>query len=193
MSVVDRTLGLMRDQIPPRVSQTAERQAGVITRKQAIGHGMSTGAIAWKLRSGRWQQAYHGVYATFTGPLSRTAELWAAVLYAGKDAMLSHETAGEFQRLVDKPGRIHITVSTSRRVTPVSGVVIHLSDQAMRLPSNPWSDLPMTLAEDTVIDLAEACGDVDDVYGWVTKAFGRETVKGSAMMLLAGAGQPGGG
>ena len=176
----------MSDPIPERLSAFAARQENMITRKQAINAGMSTKAIEWKLHKGQWRQVHRGVYATFTGPLSRTAELWAAVLYAGRDAMLSHETAGEFQQLVDKPASaIHITVPTSRRVTPVPGMVIHLSDQAMRLPSNPWSDLPMTLAEDTVIDLTEACRNVDDVYGWVTRAYGRQTVKGSTMMALA--------
>jgi hypothetical protein len=35
--------------------------------------------ITSRLRSGRWQRPYQGVYVTFTSGLSRDAELWAAV------------------------------------------------------------------------------------------------------------------
>lgn len=60
---------------------------------------MTAGAIVAKIKYGRWRQLYRGVYATFTGPLSRQARLWAAVLYAGNGARLSHETAAELHGL----------------------------------------------------------------------------------------------
>ena len=34
----------------------------------------------------------HGVYATFTGPLPQTSRVWAALLYGGAAAVLSHGT-----------------------------------------------------------------------------------------------------
>jgi len=145
---------------------------------------MSRHALEWRLRSGRWQQVHRGVHATFTGPLDRTARLWAAVLYAGRGAVLSYETAGELHRLVDRPAPvIHLTVPGSRRVTPVDGLVIHVSDQGWRLPFPPGV-LPRTLPEDTIIDLAESADDVDDVYGWVTRAFGRD-ITGDVKMRIA--------
>jgi hypothetical protein len=134
-------------------------------------------AVEWKVHSERWQQVYWGVYATFTGPLPRSAQLWAAVLYAGEGAVLSHESAGELQHLVDTPARvIHVTIPAKRRVTSRPGLAIHISDQPARLPSYPDGVPPATLVEDTIIDLAEAANNVDEVYGWVTKAFGRWAV-----------------
>ncbi len=170
--------------MPARLRARAALQAGVITREQAITSGMSSGGINAKLRYGRWQQVYRGVYATFTGPLDRTAKLWAAVLYAGRGAVLSYETAGELQKLLDRPlPIIHLTVPGNRRVTPADGLVIHVSDQGWRVPF-PHGVLPTTLPEDTVIDLAESADDVDDVYGWVTKAFGRD-ITGDLKMRIA--------
>jgi len=164
----------------------AADQGGIVARKQAIAAGMSSGEISAKLRFKRWRQVYRGVYATFTGPLSRRAQLWAAVLYAGERAVLSHESAGELQGLVDEPADvIHVTVPASRRVTPVPGLVIHLSDLPERLAEYPVGEVPMTLVADTVIDLAEACTSVDDMYGWVGRAFGRKGVGADVVSMLA--------
>ena len=73
-----------------------------MTRRQALDAGMSLGAIAAKIRFGRWQRVHAGVYATFTGPVTRDAQLWAAVLAAGPGAQLSHQTAAEINRLTDR-------------------------------------------------------------------------------------------
>ena len=86
-------------------------QAGVVSRKQAVDTGLTEKAIDWRLHTGHWQQLHRGVYATFTGVPSRQARLWAAVLRAGPGSVLSHETAAEIHKLIDKPrSRIHISV-----------------------------------------------------------------------------------
>jgi hypothetical protein len=175
----------MSADMPAKLRRDAVLQAGVVTRKQAITAGMSVGVINAKLRFGRWRAVYRGVYATFTGPLSRSAQLWAAVLHAGEGAVLSHESAGELQHLVDTPATvIHVTIPARRRVTPLPGLTIHVSDRPARLPSYPDGVPPATVVEDTIIDLAEAADNVDDVYGWVTKAFGRRAVHTDEVSLL---------
>ena len=135
-------------EVPQRVRETARLQCGIVSRSQAIAAGMPPGSVRSKLRTGCWLQVHRGVYATFTGPLPREAQLWAAVLYAGSGAVLSHESAGELQHLVDRPcGVIHVTVPASRRVTPVPGLVIHISDQPTRLDRYPAGQVPVTLVE----------------------------------------------
>lgn len=147
---------------------------------------MSADSVRSKLRTGRRRHVHRGVYATFTGRLPRQAQLWAAVLYAGSGAVLSHESAGELQHIVDQPSSvIHVTVPASRRVTPVPGLVIHISDQPARLDRYPAGQVPVTLVEDTIIDLAEAADNLDAVYGWVTRAFGRTEIRTSEALLLA--------
>jgi hypothetical protein len=163
----------MNGDIPRGLREVARFQGGVVTRKQALAAGLSTGAIVSKIKYARWRQLYRGVYATFTGPVSREARLWAAVLYAGKGAELSHETAAELHGLIDRPAiAIHVTVPASRRVRPAPGLVIHLSARARNVWF-PRGVLPHTFVEDTVLDLVHAADDFDDVCGWVTRAFGR--------------------
>jgi hypothetical protein len=185
MSVVPVTLRFMSAELPAALRKAAGQQAGMLTRKQAIKAGMSARAVEWKVQAREWRQVRRGVYATFTGTLPRQAQLWAAVLYAGAGALLSHESAGELQGLVDKPAAvIHLTVPARRRVTPGSGLVIHASDLPERREEYPPGEIPVTRVADTLIDLADACAGVDDVYGWVTRAFGRKEVAVSAVDLL---------
>jgi hypothetical protein len=71
--------------------------------------------------------------------------------------------------------------------------VIHGSDVPERpgeplrgayLCERPGEVIPVTTVADTVIDLAESCTNVDDVYGWVARAFGRQEVAADLLDLL---------
>lgn len=62
------------------------RQRGVFARWQLPAITLEPGVVAASLRSDRFRRLYRGVYAAFTGPPCREAELWAAVLRAGPDA-----------------------------------------------------------------------------------------------------------
>lgn len=118
----------MHNGIPPRLFEISRYQAGVVSRRQAMQAGMPESSIGAKVMSGRWRHIYLGVYATFTGAMPRDAWLWAAVLYAGRGAQLSHQTAAELLRLTDQRSPlIHLTIPAERRVRPVSGVVVHRS------------------------------------------------------------------
>jgi hypothetical protein len=161
--------------MPADLWEQSRWQAGVITREQALRAGLSRNAIVSKIRYDRWLQVYRGVYATFTGPIGRDARLWAAVLYAGPGARLSHETAAELIRLTDRPSALmHVSISSKRRVVPPTGVAIHRSASletnwrfALGIP-------PHTFAEETVIDLVHAATNLDDVIASVTGAFARD-------------------
>ena len=155
---------------------TLDAQSGVADRFQALQAGYSRRAMAHRLKSAKWRRVQRGVYATFTGPVHREARLWAALRRAGPGAMLSHETAAEFQGLTDKPSaKIHITVSPGRhpaRHKPIKGIVIHRSDQSRpaRLPE--WK-LPRTRVEDTVLDLVTTADTFDEAYSWISSALSR--------------------
>jgi hypothetical protein len=165
-------------------------QRGVVARAQARQAGLSAKALKHQLRSGRWRYAGRGVYATFTGELPRKAQLWAAIRRAGLDAMLSHETAAEVQRLIDKQSaRIHVTVPRRRRPAqkkPLPGVVIHRSDQSRPQHLPPW-ELPRTRIEDTVLDLVASARTFDEAYGWIARAtFKQLTTAAMLRTALAG-------
>jgi hypothetical protein len=178
----------MGDVIPQTLRGLAGDQAGVVTRQQALAAGMSHGAIVAKIRFGRWQRVHAGVYATFTGPMTRDAQLWAAVLAAGPGAQLSHQTAAEFNRLTDRPSpSIHVTIPPNRRITSPQGVIIHLASTltfgwrfARGIP-------PHTFAEETVVDLVHAATDLNDVIAWVTGGFGKGKLSESRLKDVAAA------
>src|ERR1700735_107676 len=118
----------MRDTTPAALLERAGWQAGLVTRGQALRAGLTTNAITSKLVHSRWTQVHRGVYATFSGPVNRDAQLWAALWYAGRGARLSHETAAEIIRLTDRESvLIHVAIPASRRVRPPRGVAIHIS------------------------------------------------------------------
>lgn len=152
---------------------TLDAQNGIADRAQARQAGLSKQAVRHRLKSGKWQQVHHGVYATFTGQLQREQRLWAALRRAGPGAMLSHETAAEMHGLTDKPSAlIHITVPSGRRPAqhrPIRGVMIHRSNQSgpARLPE--W-ELPRTRIEDTVLDLVATARSFDEAYSWISRA-----------------------
>ncbi len=162
-------------------------QVGVTGRKQAIGAGLSRNVVRRRIASGTWHRLHRGVYATFTGPPPRQAQLWAAILRAGPGATLSHQTAAELHGLTDKPSeQIHVTVPATRnpaRNRKVSGVVIHRSSR-IDAARHPVLSPPRTRVEDTVLDLVETARDFDEAFSWICRAVGRRR---TTVALLAAA------
>jgi len=153
-----------------------QAQHGVLSRQQASEAGFGADVIDRRVGSGRWQRLHRGVYATFSGPLSREANLWATVLWAGPGAALSHETAAELHRLLDRPtAKIHISVPEARRPArpAIREVVVHRARNLVaQWQEVPWL-LPRTPVEETVLDLIGAARSFDDAYGWISAAVGR--------------------
>src|ERR1700722_17332984 len=119
LSVFLFIIGGMGNDVPPRLLELAHLQAGMVSWRRAILAGMSVSSIRSKVTSGRWRHVYPRVYVTFTGPITRDGSVWAALLYAGKGAQLSHETAAELLRLTDQQcPRIHVTIPAERRARP---------------------------------------------------------------------------
>src|ERR1700749_2390892 len=156
-----------------------DAQRGVVANAEARQAALSAKAIRHRLSSGRWKRVRRGVYATFTGQLPREARLWAAIRRAGPGAMVSHETSPEGHGMLNKPStKIHITVPHRRRPAQkraIHGVVIHRSDQSRPQHLPPWL-LPLTRAEDTVLDLVAAARDFDEAYGCAATAVPRQLV-----------------
>jgi AbiEi antitoxin C-terminal domain len=156
-------------------------QRGVISRHQALANGTSDGMIRHAVDTGRWQRVHPGIFATFSGELSREALLWAALLHAGRMALLSHETAAELQGMADRRDRhIHVSVPKNRRVVAVRGVRVHISStlaDCERYRREPGLGmLGMTWPEDTLLDLIHQSDRFDDVCGWITRAVSRHVV-----------------
>jgi hypothetical protein len=191
MSVSDVFLSSTDRRANPSWVVLLDIQAGIVGRDQALRAGLSRRQIEHRLQSGAWRSVYPGVYATFTGPLSREARLWAAVRLAGEGAMLSHQTAAEVQGVIDKPlgSNIHVTVAGRRRPVGRSqarGIVVHRSDQSRGQLVGPFN-LPRTRVEDTVLDLVAAASSFDQAYSWIARAVSRQLVTVSGLRETAAA------
>ena len=180
----------MGSEIPPGLRRIIAEQAGTVSRRQVLRSGVSRSTIISKVARGSWQQLHPGVYGAFTGTVSREARLWAAVLYAGPGALLSHETAAEILRLTDRACPvIHVTIPGNRRVRPPQGVQIHVSSFDYPL----WRPLrgipPHTFYTETIIDLIATAANLDDVVSWISRGIARNLVTEAELKSAAGARQ----
>ncbi|HEY3980172.1 MAG TPA: DUF559 domain-containing protein [Streptosporangiaceae bacterium] len=162
-------------------------QSGIVSRGQALFHGLDDDTIESRLRSGRWRVVHRGVYATFSGMLSREAALWAAVLRAGREAALSHQTAAELLGLTRERGDvIHLTVPLSRSPGPIRGAVVHRSGR-IAAATHPVQLPPRTRVEETTIDLTQSAARFDDAYDWVCRAISERLTTTARLSAALGA------
>lgn len=174
--------------VPHSLLAVVAGQAGVVSRPQLLRAGMPGSSIAARVDRGRWQRVHPGVYGTFTGTLPWEARLWAAVLYVGPGALLSHQTAAEVLGLADERSQvIHVTIPGHRRVRLPHGLAVHHS--SFDYPRwRPQRGLPpYTFYADTVIDLVAACDTLDDVVAWVSRAITRHLASAGDLKTSAAA------
>jgi hypothetical protein len=166
----------MSTQLPLECLRILKEQDDVITLGQAVSAGVPAKAVRALAHAGRWQVMHRGVYAAFTGKPSRQATLWAALLRAGPDAVLSHQSAAALWGLVSSPDPvIHVTVphdSRPDRCGPIPGVVVHRS-RSLQRARHPVLMPPRTRIEETVLDLVDGSRNFDEVYDWICRAIGR--------------------
>jgi hypothetical protein len=166
----------MSVELPHECRRLLIRQDGVLTIGQAVEAGMTAESVRNHLRAGRWRVMHRGVYAAFNGTATRRAELWGALLRAGSDAVLSHQTAAELYGLHSERSQlIHLTVPhecNPERCGRIPGVVIHRSRSLARA-RHPVLTPPRTRVEETVLDLIGCARDFDEAYAWICRAIGR--------------------
>jgi hypothetical protein len=128
----------------------AEGQHGVISRRQLRTLGMGAATIDRWVHAGRLHRVHRHVFAVGHRALALEGRLWAALLYAGPGAVLSHTTAAWRWRLIDdEPKRIHLTTTGRRSSLP--GVRAH---QSRNLARTAVHGFPVTTVARTLLDLA---------------------------------------
>jgi very-short-patch-repair endonuclease len=150
--VVEALRGRERHEHPDlAIARLAERQHGVVDRRQLIQRGLTPKEIRGRTELGRLYCLHRGVYAVGRPRVSREGRWLAAVLSAGPDAVVSHSTAGALWRICAWRGPIDITVPSSRR--PRRGLRWHVA----RLPADEVTThdgIPTTSPARTLFDLA---------------------------------------
>ncbi|HSP38490.1 MAG TPA: hypothetical protein VLR26_12125 [Frankiaceae bacterium] len=149
------------------------RQAGLVTVAQAREQGWTRHAVAAQITARRWCSAHRGVVATFTGERTYEQRVWAAVLYAGRKAAASHESAlwlHDRKRAV--PEVVHVTVPRLRDAVRAAGIRVYRSD----LGPDEVMDLacpPRVRVERAVVECAGAAGNLDRAIAVVADSIQR--------------------
>lgn len=160
-----RVLNPLRDAGLAHLGRDTE---GIVDLAACRAAGMSAKKVRWLVESGRWQYVYPRTLATFSGPVPYPARLHAAVMYAGADAVLSHETAGHSHGLCAPPDRVHLTVPYRRDVDPQPSLVIHRSRTVSKVDA--FGSPPRTTVERTVLDLLRGKRSADAALGLAADA-----------------------
>jgi hypothetical protein len=140
-------------------SRLLERQHGVLSRKQALAMGVTTGALKHRLRpGGPWQRILPATYLTFTGEPSAEQRDMAAVLYAGPGSVITGPAA---LRLLWIRGpettRVDVLVEARHKLQSRDFVAVHRTRR-----------MPDTVLLKGALPLAPAARAVLDTGGWLT-------------------------
>jgi very-short-patch-repair endonuclease/predicted transcriptional regulator of viral defense system len=133
------------------VAELAERQHGVVARRQLFAIGVSRRAIEGRLAAGTLHPLHRGVYAVGHLKLSSDGRWMAAALAGGPDAVVSHCAAGAVWGLRPWRGRAEVTVPSYRRER--AGIKFFRS----HLPEDEVTTVrgvPVTTVPRTIFDLA---------------------------------------
>lgn len=146
------------------LARIARSQAGVFHRRQAQTLGYSDAEVSRRLRAGAWARSgVPLVYRLASWPPSFEASCWAALLWGGPGAALSHATAAALWGLerYERQGQPHVTVPPGRRGS-VPGAITHRRIVG-RAASRVIEGLRVTDPERTLLDEAWRRDVRDDV------------------------------
>jgi Protein of unknown function (DUF559)/Transcriptional regulator, AbiEi antitoxin len=169
-----------------RVAELASHQRGRVSRIQLEAIGVSSTQIARWVSAGILLRVLPGVYAVGHLAASFEADLTAAVLYAGPDAEVSHDTATWWLQLSERRPSI-IDVTTPRRCKSLDGIRVH----GRRTRERVWvRGLPTTSPIDTLLDVATTT-DLDNLRYLLAQADYRRLVDLAEIPAALTAGRPG--
>jgi predicted transcriptional regulator of viral defense system len=137
------------------VARLAERQHGVVARRQLDALGMSSSAIGRWAKQGRLRRIHHGVYAVGHRVLTANGRRMAAVLAAGPGAVLSHASAAALWEIRRTSAtRIDVTVRRTAGRAKRPGLRIHRTPTLRADEITEHEGIPVTTPSRTLLDLA---------------------------------------
>ena len=136
----------------------AERRAGYVTTAQAAEVGVSRQQLSYLAGTGSLERVAQGIYRLRRFPAQRFEDVIVACLWAGDDAVASHDTALAIYELTDAmPAVIHISAPRLFRGQR-PGIVVHtapLSD----VERTERGGVPVTTVERTITDVLTRSGE----------------------------------
>ena len=136
-----------------QIARLAERQHGVVTRRQLLATGLKRNGIGRRLGAGRLHAVHRGVYAVGHRRLSREGRWIAAVLACGPGTVLSHRTAAALWGLRQSASAVEVSTTSRSGRERRRGIVVHhvLLD---RSEVADHDGIPVTTPARTLLDLA---------------------------------------
>jgi Transcriptional regulator, AbiEi antitoxin/Protein of unknown function (DUF559) len=130
------------------IAEVAERQHGLVARRQLREHGIGRGSIDGRIERGQLHAVHRGVYAVGHRVLSRKARWMAAVLACGSNSALSHRSAGELWGFLPRFSTLPEVTRTHGWRAP-AGLVVHQAllrrDEIALIDGIPLTSMPRTL------------------------------------------------
>jgi hypothetical protein len=149
---VEYSIGRSGGSVDAAIAELAERQHGVVARRQLLALGLGRGAIGRRLQAKRLHLIHRGVYAVGHRRLSRMGWWMAAVLACGPDAVLSHRSAAVLWGILEgSPASVE--VSAPRQLAGRAGVRAHMASIADDERAVE-AGIPVTTVARTLLDLA---------------------------------------
>lgn len=101
---------------PGAMARLFASQHGLITRAQALDHGLRSHQIDHLRKQHRWESVHTGVYRLAGSPVTWRQGLFAVCLAAGDGAAVSHRAAARLWDLSVSGDHIEISIPSSRRI-----------------------------------------------------------------------------
>jgi hypothetical protein len=134
------------------IRRIAERQHGVVARRQLLECGLSSELVKGRLVSGYLVPIYEGVFAVGHLRITRWARWMAAVLATGPHAVLSHGSAAELWAIRRSRGLPEVTRRSGG--TTRSAVRLHQTRVLEPVEMTIEAGIPVTSIERTLLDIA---------------------------------------
>ncbi len=126
----------------------------MITLEQLEGQGLTIQAVRERLLAGRLYRIHQRVYSLTPGLMTQRANLLAAVLACGPDAVLSHRAAAYLWGIVDELREPIDVTAPNRRGRSPAGVASHRDGSLQPIDKTSLYGVPCTSVARTLLDFA---------------------------------------
>lgn len=140
------------------VAELADRQHGVVSRRQLRELGLSDKTIEWRAASGWLSPVYWGVYAVGRRQVGRRGNMLAAVLACGETTVVSHGSAAELLGIWDKRQVLVDVIAPGQAGRKLDGIRWHRAPPLGPGEAGVCDGIPCTSPARTLVDLAGRLG-----------------------------------
>ncbi|HEV2791251.1 MAG TPA: type IV toxin-antitoxin system AbiEi family antitoxin domain-containing protein, partial [Solirubrobacterales bacterium] len=136
----------------------ANRQQGVVSRRQLRGLGMSDARIDRAVAGGRLHRIFRGTFAVGYPAIGERGRLQAAVLACGEKAVISHRSAGALLGLLNQGPVAIDVIAAGKRGGKIDGIRLHHVRPPRSEEVGTVDGIACTSPARTLVDLAGTVG-----------------------------------